>query len=123
MNTAPERERFEGEVAVLSLAGDLDLSVARDVEAALRRAEAQRPKVLVLDLREVTFIDSSMLREVVAAHVRARRDGRRFVVAIGSEVVRRVFRVTLLEWRLEIVDDPAGVLPASGTDAGDPSPR
>jgi anti-sigma B factor antagonist len=114
MNTAPERERrSEGEVAVLPLGGDLDLSTAPEVEREIRRAEARRPGVLVLDLRAVTFLDSSILREIVAAHVRARRDGRRLAVAVGSEAVRRVFRITLLEWRLEIVRDPAEVRVAS----------
>jgi anti-sigma B factor antagonist len=89
--------------------GDLDLSRAREVRRAIHRAEAARPDVLMLDLRRVTFIDSTMLREIVAAHVRAQREGRRLAVAADSEAVRRVFRITLLEWRLEIVDDPADV--------------
>ena len=110
MHTAPQRERSEDEVAVLTLDGDLDLRHARRVERRIRRAEASGARLLVIDLREVRFIDSSMLREIVAAHVRARRDGRRLVVAIGSGSVRRVFRVTLLEWRLEIVDDPGDVI-------------
>jgi anti-sigma B factor antagonist len=115
MNTAPERERrSEGEVAVLPLGGDLDLSTAPEVEREIRRAEARRPGVLVLDLGAVTFLDPSMLREIVAAHVRARRDGRRLAVAVASEAVRRVFRITLLEWRLEIVRDPTEVRVASG---------
>lgn len=108
MSGVPRRERPE-EVAVLPMGGDLDLSRVREVQQAIRQAEARRPDVLVLDLREATFIDSTMLREIVAAHVRARREGRRIAVAADSEAVRRVFRITLLEWRLEIVDDPADV--------------
>jgi anti-anti-sigma factor len=101
--------RREGGVAVLPSGGDLDLSTARALEREIRRAEARRPDVLVLDLREATFLDSSILREIVAAHVRARRDARRLVVAVDSEPVRRIFRITLLEWRLELVRDPADV--------------
>jgi anti-anti-sigma factor len=67
-----------------------------------------------LDLRKVTFIDSTMLREIVGADVRARREGRRIAVAADSEAVRRVFRITLLEWRLEVVDDPADVRANAG---------
>jgi len=89
--------------------GDLDLSRTHEIGRAIRRAESLEPGVLVLDLRRVTFIDSTMLREIVAAHLRARRDGRRIAVAAVSEAVRRVFRITLLEWRVEIVDDPADV--------------
>ena len=101
--------RREGEVAVLPLGGDLDLSSVGAIEREIRRAEARRPDVLVLDLRAATLLDSSILREIVAAHVRARRNSRRLVIALDSEPVRRVFRLTALEWRLEIVRDPADV--------------
>jgi RND superfamily putative drug exporter len=91
------------------MGGDLDLSRTGEIGRAMRRAESLEPGVLVLDLRRVTFLDSTMLREIVAAHNRARREGRRIAVAAVSEAVRRVFRITLLEWRVEIVDDPADV--------------
>jgi anti-anti-sigma factor len=96
------------EVAVLSLAGDLDISNADGAARAIRRAEAGAPAVLVLDLRRVTFVDSTMLRVIIAAHERGAEAGRRVVVA-ASDAVKRLFRTTLLEWRLEIVDDPARV--------------
>ena len=118
MNIAPERERTE--IAVLTPDGDLDLSNVGAVERELSRSEARRPAGIVLDLRDVSFLDSSGLRLIVGAHARAQRDGRRFVVAVASDAVRRVFRITLLEWRLEIVDDPADVV-VDG--AGDPKPR
>jgi len=105
-------QQYEGQgqgVAVLSMGGDLDLSRTEEVGRAIQRAESLEPGVLVLDLRRVTFIDSTMLREIVAAHLGARREGRRIAVAAVSEAVRRVFRITLLEWRVEIVDDPADV--------------
>lgn len=103
-------QQYEGQnqgVAVLSMGGDLDLSRTEEVGRAIQRAESLEPGVLVLDLRRVTFPDSTMLREIVAAHLRARREGKRIPVAAVSEAVRRVFRTTLLEWRVEIVDDPA----------------
>jgi anti-anti-sigma factor len=98
------------EVAVLPLAGDLDVSNVDAASRAIRLAESRRPGVLVLDLRRVTFIDSTMLRVILSAHARGVRQGRRLVVAVGTDAVRRLFRTTLLEWRLEIVDDPAGVV-------------
>jgi anti-sigma B factor antagonist len=105
-------QQYEGQgdgVAVLSMDGDLDLSRSGEIGRAIQRAESLQPGVLVLDLRRVTFLDSTMLREIVAAHLRARRQGRRLAVAAASEAVRRVFRITLLECRVEIVDDPADV--------------
>jgi anti-anti-sigma factor len=118
VRAAPHRQLPHG-VTVLSFAGELDLSDAGDVEQAILTAESEGPEVLVLDLREVSFIDSTMLREIVGAERRARRQGRRLAVAVTSEVVRRLFRITLLEWRVEIVDDPADVRPG-GTGAERP---
>jgi hypothetical protein len=63
---------------------------------------------------------ASIVREIVAAHVRARAEGRRLALAVDTDAVRRVFRITLLEWRLEIVRDPAEI--RLGSDRG-PDPR
>jgi len=65
--------------------------------------------VLVLDLRKVEFIDSTGLRAVISADERARSGGRRLVIIRGTTAVERVFSVTQLDQRLEIVDDPASV--------------
>jgi anti-anti-sigma factor len=89
-------KQYEGQgqgVAVLSMGGDLDLSRSDEIGRAIQRAESLEPGVLVLDPRRVTFLDSTMLREIVAAHLRARREGRRIAVAAISEAVRRVFRI------------------------------
>ncbi len=100
--------RTIGEVAVLELAGDLDVSSAGEVERAVRGLQ-ERVRHLVVDLRGVTFMDSTGLRLLVAADARARTGGRRLSVVRGPESIRRVFRITLLEWRFDLVDDPAQV--------------
>jgi anti-anti-sigma factor len=58
----------------------------------------------VLDLSELDFMDSTGLRLLIAADSRAREDGRRLTIIKGPEPVQRVFRITRLEERLEIVD-------------------
>ena len=51
-------------------------------------------------------MDSTGLRILLAADRRAREGGRRLVIVRGPEVVRRVFAVTRLDERLEVVDEP-----------------
>ena len=69
--------------------------------------EGAGPKIVLLDLSKLTFLDSTGLRCVVRADERAREEGRRLVVVKGPEAVQRVFEITRLQERLELVDDAA----------------
>jgi anti-anti-sigma factor len=71
--------------------------------------EKDGPSVLVLDLSQLSFLDSTGLRAVVTADERARSNGRRLVVVRGPDPVQRVFAITRLEERLEMVDDGQSV--------------
>jgi anti-sigma B factor antagonist len=99
----------EGEVVRLALRGEFDLSVVPRVEDELKRVEAASPETLVLDLSGLEFMDSSGLRSVVTADDRARTAGRRFVVVNGPDPVRRVFEITKVDERIELVDDLSAV--------------
>lgn len=99
-------------VTRVALGGEFDLSVAPRVEDELARAEAAQPAVLILDLRELSFMDSSGLRIVVTAHERAQKQGRRLIVVNGPDPVRRVFEITKVNEAIELVDDPADVVVA-----------
>ena len=59
----------------------------------------------MLDLSKLTFLDSTGLRCLVTADERAREAGRRVVIVRGPDAVQRVFTITRLEERLEMVDD------------------
>ncbi len=101
-------EEREGQVRV-ALVGELDIASAPKFEEGLAEAEGGSPELLVLDLRGVEFIDSTGLRAVIAADERARSAGRRFVIVRGPAAVERVFSVTQLDQRLDIVDEPESV--------------
>ena len=98
-----------GGQVTISLKGELDLSSVGKVQEELRRVEAEGPAVLVLDLSNLTFLDSTGLRTVVTADERARENGRRLVVVRGPDAVQRVFAITRLEERLEMVDDASSL--------------
>jgi anti-sigma B factor antagonist len=102
-----ESEERDGLVHV-SLRGELDLSTVGKVDDELQRWEGSSQD-LVLDLSRLTFLDSTGLRCVVRADERAKEDGRRLVVVKGPEAVQRVFEITRLEERLELVDDASSV--------------
>jgi anti-sigma B factor antagonist len=96
-----------GTVVVVAPTGELDLSGATVLEAELDRL-AVEPELaaVVLDLRGLEFMDSSGLRLVVLADMRAREAGRRFALIRGGETVHRVFEITRMSERLDFVEDP-----------------
>jgi anti-anti-sigma factor len=96
-------------LAHVALSGELDLSSVAKVQEELRRVEATSPATLVVDLSKLTFLDSTGLRCIVTADERARAAGRRVVIVRGPNAVQRVFAITRLDDRLEMVDDVAGL--------------
>jgi len=98
-------ETREGPETHIALRGELDLSTTDRVQRELERVEAAAPSVLKLDLSELTFLDSTGLRLIVAADQRARESNRRFVVVKGPAAVQRVFSITKLDTRLDMVDE------------------
>lgn len=101
-------EHRGGGVHVL-LTGELDISTAQRLEDDLRRIEADRPELVVLDLKQLSFMDSTGLRLLITADARAREDGRRLAIVQGNEMVQRVMRLTRLDERLNIVEDPSAL--------------
>ena len=95
----------------ISLRGELDLSTTFKVERELQRVEGATPDLLVLDLSGLTFLDSTGLRLIVGADQRARRADRRLAIVKGPAAVHRVFSITKLDERLEMVDDGDGLGP------------
>jgi anti-sigma B factor antagonist len=97
--------RRDGAV-VVSLAGELDLYNAEEVRSALLEACAAEPQVLVVDLAEVRFIDSTALGVLIEARSRmADRSGFR-LAAPGLET-RRALEVSGLDRHFLVHDTGA----------------
>src|SRR5688500_18923410 len=84
-----------GDVAVVALSGELDVAGASLLEQEVERVVAD-PDVngLVLDLRDLDFMDSTGLRLMVLADERARAENRRLHPVRGKPDVQRVFEIT-----------------------------
>jgi anti-anti-sigma factor len=89
--------------------GEIDLSTVADLESRLEQALEGGSDLLVVDLREVTFLDSSGLRLLLRLDEHQRENGRRLVLVQGGRRVARVFELTGAGERLAIVEDPAQV--------------
>jgi anti-anti-sigma factor len=99
-------ERRNGDVRV-ALRGELDYDTCAALREELEALETEHPRLLLIDLRGLTFMDSSGLRELATAVRRGRQDGRRVVLVKGSGPVDSVLAITRAEDAMETVDNPA----------------
>ena len=79
MTRRDDRRRFTG---------DLDIASEVAATAALERRDSTAARVLVADLRELDFLDSTGVRVLLTADLTAREQGVRFGVARGDGMVR-----------------------------------
>lgn len=93
--------------AVLEVAGEIDASSAPALDAVMASLDEQQPR-LVIDLRKVSFIDSTGLCTLLRAHRRLDEQGRRLVLADPSPAVRRLLDITGLSDVVDIRCDRGG---------------
>jgi len=96
--------------ALISLTGELDLSGAGPLEEEIDRVvEADGIRKVVLDLRELEFMDSTGLRMVALAERLLSAAGRPLVLVRGPDAIHRVFAITRMDEHLTFVDDPGSL--------------
>ena len=96
----------DGGLRLLRLTGELDMAGVDQFERLLAADQAPGTGTFVLDMRELTFIDSSGLRAVIMADQRVRAEGGRFIVVRGPDGVNEVMEMTGVARQIELVDEP-----------------
>jgi anti-anti-sigma factor len=86
----------------LNLRGEFDMAGVDLCQRELDRAHTRRAGRIVLDLSDLTFIDSTGLRTLVQAC--GNSDGKAIELVPGPAPVQRVFALTGLLERLPFVD-------------------
>ena len=99
-------ERLDGDAIRIGLRGELDLEHAYTFDEELKRVEALKPDCICIDMRELTFLDSSGLGRLVAARRRAMKSGHRLVLVRGPAAIQRVLQLTAVEEAFELVNAP-----------------
>lgn len=94
----------------IHLAGELDIATAPLLEQTLHasRPRGLRAPVVVLDMRDLEFLDTSGVHVIANAGRRARQAGGRLVLVRGPRAVDRLFTLTGSRGQFEIVDLDAG---------------
>lgn len=97
----PDRDRV-----VVRPVGEVDLATAECVDATLTDLRAAGFGELVLDLRDVTFLDSSGIRLLLTWGRRGREDGFAFGYVPGGHGVQQVLEMTGVDQFLVTVAPP-----------------
>jgi anti-sigma B factor antagonist len=85
------RARDEGSAVVVT--GEVDLACAAELRAAIDEVSQAQPRLLVVDLTDVSFVDSSGLGAIAGGLRTQRRHGGELRVAGAAPHVRRVFEI------------------------------
>lgn len=80
-------------VAVLAVAGDLDMLTSPALAAALEEALDARPRTVVVDLSKVDFLGSAGLAVLVSAHERI-ESARVLRIVASARDIQRAFTMT-----------------------------
>ena len=103
----------DDEAVLIGVSGELDLASSPELERELDRGTASDVKLLIIDLRELEFMDSTGLSVLVRAHQKAMQSGKRFAIVKGPQQVQRLLSLTGVAERLTVVDSPEELLAGS----------
>ena len=112
---AREARRSTGQVeltvsdgrALVTATGQIDIACGDRFIACLREARDAEPQYLVIDLREVSFIDSTGLSMLLKADGLARQNQFELqIIRSPAEIVQAVLEATGVEKFLPLVDEP-----------------
>src|SRR5689334_17247888 len=98
------RCRLHGDDAAwIDVQGELDIAAASSF-ATLLRAAMQQARLVVLDLRPVTFMDGAGVHAITEASELSRKRGGRLVVLRGPDHVHQAFALSGTPVSLEVLD-------------------
>lgn len=96
--------------AVVAVRGELDLASGPELESQLDKISGPETKLVVVDLRQLDFMDSTGLSILVRAHQRLSEEGCEIGLVRGSQQVQRLLDLTGVAERLRLVDTPEELL-------------
>lgn len=95
----------EAAATVVTPSGDVDLSCSRELQGTLKKAMEPRPKLLVVNLEKVPYMDSSGVATLVEAMQIARKQSTKLVLCSLQDKVKSIFEIARLDRVFTIVND------------------
>jgi anti-sigma B factor antagonist len=85
--------------------GELDLVTVPQLEAQIEQLRSRGFATVALDLRKLTFMDSTGLRLLLRLNAESRSNGFRFVVIDCEGPVRRLLRLTRVDGQFDYAEE------------------
>jgi anti-sigma B factor antagonist len=99
-----ETRQADDAVLVIEAEGNVDLTNANQLEAALRQASDRKPEVIALDMAHVDFMDTSAVAAILRARNRLSADGVGLAILRPHPMPRFFLRRTHLDRAVPIVE-------------------
>ncbi|MEM9083343.1 MAG: STAS domain-containing protein [Planctomycetota bacterium] len=93
------------DATIINPSGDVDLSVSRELQAAVKKVMEEKPQRVIVNLAGVPYMDSSGVATLVEAMQIARKQETRLVLCGMQDKVRSIFEIARLDKVFTIVDD------------------
>jgi anti-sigma B factor antagonist len=103
---------LEGETTFVRVRGELDVATVPSLESEMAPIMSGGARAVVLDLRDLDFIDVAGLRLALRLEGLAQMHGVRFALVRGPLNVQRVFDLTGMARFVPVIDDPRELTPA-----------
>lgn len=100
-------------VSIIKLAGEVDVYTAPDFKDAINKVITDGAKYLVIDLAEVSYMDSSGFGALLSATKRVKPEGGTVNLVYCNEAVERMLRITRLDSIFGLFNDMSCALNAA----------
>ena len=107
--------RGEPPVAVMALRGNIDRDAMASLTKAYEAAVVADPKVVLLDFRNVDYINSTGIALIVGVLGRARAESRRVLASGLTEHYERIFAITRLSDFIQVYADVESAVDGAST--------
>jgi anti-sigma B factor antagonist len=90
---------------VIPLEGEIDLHVSPRIASTLNAAVKGKPRDLIIDMSNVSYIDSSGLAALIEAMQKVEKYGGKFALAALQQNVKPIFEIARLDQVFRIYPD------------------
>jgi anti-sigma B factor antagonist len=102
--------RRQPSAVIVELRGEINAGAEARLNAAYAQAEQDGPDVILLNFKQVEYMNSTGIALIVGLLARARKSKRRLVACGLSEHYREIFEITRLADYMPVYGDEASAL-------------